>query len=80
MKNKAKRELAEITLIEAITRLEAEKRSKPRDQGFVYDSAIKTIALFMSEIKNGQWAGIDGPVVNHQLTTNSKATEGASHE
>lgn len=76
MKNKAQRELAEITLLEVIARLNAEKRSKPLDQGFVYDSAIKTTELFAAEIKQGRWAGIDGPVVNHQLTTDRKSTEG----
>lgn len=77
-RKKVERELAEIVLIEAIQRLKAVRRSRPREWERALNSAITSVELFMAEIRNREWAGIEGAdaVVNPKFTTESSCTCG----
>ena len=67
--NVVARELAELTIIECIQRLKAERRSKPKDWERGYNSSITVLELFAAEVYAKQWAGTEGAVVNQKLTT-----------
>ena len=49
-RRKAARELAELTIIECIQRLKAERRSKPKDWERGYNSSITVLELFAAEV------------------------------
>jgi hypothetical protein len=68
-KKKAARDLASGAIIESITRVRCAKRSKPKDWERGYNSAITVLELFVSEILERRWAGIEGAVVNQEITT-----------
>lgn len=68
-RRKASRDLAELTIIECIQRLKAERRSKPKDWERGYNSSITVLELFAAEVSAKQWAGTEGAVVNQKLTT-----------
>lgn len=77
-RKKAERELAELVLIEAIQRLKAVRRSRPREWERALNSAITSVELFMAEIRSREWPGIEGEdaVVNPEFTTDSPCTCG----
>ena len=63
-RRKEAREIAELTIIECIQRLQAARRAKPKDWERGYNSAITTLELFLQEIKEKRWIGTGGRVVN----------------
>ncbi len=62
-RRKAARDLAGMTIVECIQRVKAERRRKPADWERGYNSAITVLELFAEEIKQKQWAEIDGAAV-----------------
>ena len=58
-RRKESRDLAELTILESIQRLQAERRSTPKDWERGYNSAITTLELFLQEIKAKRWVGTE---------------------
>tara|TARA_Y100000748_G_scaffold242089_1_gene206303 strand:+ start:224 stop:1612 length:1389 start_codon:yes stop_codon:yes gene_type:complete len=71
------RDLAEVAVIKAIARIKAASRSMPSSFAGGYESTTSILDMFVSEIRNGEWAQLGGDaVVNQQLTTAAQDVAG----
>ena len=70
-------DLAEVAVIEAIARIKAAARSMPASFAGGYESTTSILDMFVSEIRNGEWAQLGGDtVVNQQFTTAAQDVAG----
>lgn len=59
-RRKEARAMAELTILECIQRLKAERRAKPKEWERGYNSAITTLELFIQEVQAKKWIGTEG--------------------